>query len=104
MTQPSLKILRNGGSLSESDLSLLTGTQILISMMRNRIMIILENDIEISWEELTSNMKGLYYIRKLTDRKTNGVYQVWFENLEDLEKFEKNSMLNKLGATRRIWF
>ena len=99
MKQPSLKILRNGGSLSEYDLGLLTGTPILINMMRNRIMIILENDIEISWENLTSDMEGLYYIRKLSDRKTNGVYQVWFEHLEDLEKFEKNSMLNKLGAT-----
>jgi hypothetical protein len=99
MTRPSLKILKNGGSLSEYDLGLLTGTPILINMMRNRIMVILENDIDISWENLTSNVEHLYYIRKLSDRKTNGVYQVWFESQEDLETFEKNSMLNKLGAT-----
>lgn len=101
MNNPSLKILKNGGSLSESDLGLLTGTPILINMMRNRIMVIVEDEEELNWEGLTSSVSGLYYIRKL-DRKRNGIYQIWFENPGDLVKFEKQCMITKLGGITEI--
>lgn len=92
------KIVRNGGSLSEDDLGLIAGTPIILNMMRNRVVLVFENDQEIDWEGLTDHMKGLYHIRKLDNRKNN-IFQVWFEYPDDLNKFEKNAMLNKLGVT-----
>lgn len=90
-----IRLLSNGGSLSESDLSLLSGTTILLSMMRNRIVILKTKKTKIEWEELTKNVKGLYHIRSVD--KDNTVYQIWFELKEDLNQFEKDVLMSKLS-------
>jgi hypothetical protein len=90
-----IRLLSNGGSLSESDLSLLSGTTILLSMMRNRIVILKTKKTKIEWEELTKNVKGLYHVRSVD--KDNTVYQVWFELKEDLNQFEKDVLMSKLS-------
>ena len=36
-----IRVIKNGGSLSESDLSLISGTKILLNMMRNRMLLVL---------------------------------------------------------------
>jgi hypothetical protein len=92
------KIIKNAGSLSEDDLGLIAGTPFILNMMRNRIVVVFEDPQNIDWEKLTDHMEGLYHIRKLDERKNN-IFQIWFEFPEDLNKFEKNAMLNKLGVT-----
>jgi len=81
--------------LSESDLSLLSGTTILLSMMRNRVVILKTKKTKIEWEELTKNVKGLYHVRSVD--KDNTVYQVWFELEDDLKQFEKDVLMSKLS-------
>jgi len=90
-----IRLLSNGGSLSESDLSLLSGTTILLSMMRNRVVILKTKKTKIEWEELTMNVKGLYHVRSVD--KDNTVYQVWFELEDDLKQFEKDVLMSKLS-------
>jgi len=90
-----IRLLSNGGSLSESDLSLLSGTTILLSMMRNRVVILKTKKTKIEWEELTKNVKGLYHVRSVD--KDNTVYQVWFELEDDLKQFEKDVLMSKLS-------
>lgn len=89
-----IRVIKNGGSLSESDLSLLSVTEILLNMMRNRMLLVLNVNKKIKWEDLTQNIVGLYHIRSLD--KAGTVYQVWFENKKDLEQFEKDLMVSKL--------
>jgi len=90
-----IRLLSNGGSLSESDLSLLSGTTILLSMMRNRVVILKTKKTKIEWEELTKNVKGLYHVRSVD--KDNTVYQVWFQLEDDLKQFEKDVLMSKLS-------
>jgi len=90
-----IRLLSNGGSLSESDLSLSSGTTILLSMMRNRVVILKTKKTIIEWEELTKNVKGLYHVRSVD--KDNTVYQVWFELEDDLKQFEKDVLMSKLS-------
>lgn len=93
-----LKVVHNAGSLSESDLALIAGTTIILNMMRNRVIVVFEDDQKPDWEYLTNSIQGLYHIRKLDPRKNN-VFQIWFEYPDDLKKFEKNAMLSKLSTT-----
>lgn len=93
------RILDNGGSLSETDLSLLSGTEIIVQMMRNRLIVIFEEESEIKWEMLTEGLTGLYHVRPLVPTKQRNVYQVWFENEKDRHRFKKNSMLQKLSES-----
>ena len=56
---PKLRIVRNGGSLSESDLSLISNTDILINMMRNRLLVVLsERNIKVDWDHLVQKAVG----------------------------------------------
>lgn len=93
------RIIDNGGSLSESDLSLLAGTEIVVRMMRNRLIVIFEEGSDIKWELLTDGLAGLYHVRPIDPTKQRNVFQIWFEDEKDRHKFKKNSMLQKLGAT-----
>ena len=92
-----LKLVKNSGSLSESDLQLLSDTDIIVNMMRNRVLLV-ANDPKssIDWDELTADVTAFYHIRPVD--KSNMVFQVWFEELKDLDKFEKKLMLNKLAS------
>lgn len=92
-----IKIFRNGGSLSENDLVLLTGTDTILEMMRNRLVVMVESSSDTDWANLTANVYGLYHIRPLD--KAKSIYQIWFEFPKDLDMFEKNTMINKLSAT-----
>lgn len=92
-----VKVIDNAGSLSESDLVLLAGTDVIMSMIRNRRLIMIEQRKKCNWSLLTERMDGLYYIRTLDD-KTN-IYQLWFELSSDLDTFEKNLAMAKLSGT-----
>ncbi len=90
-----IKMYSNRGSLSETDLSLLIGDPILLQMMRNRRIVKVADSYDPSWEQLTTDIQGLYHIRKLDPHK---IFQVWFELEADLETFEKNLFTQKLSA------
>lgn len=90
-----MRVYNNRGSLSEDDLRLLIGTDILIAMMRNRIIVTADNKFKIDWLEVTNAVTGFYHIRSIDSR--NNVYQIWLEHLEDLEIIKKNLMIQKLA-------
>lgn len=97
MTQPNpnLKTLKCDGSLTETDMNLLAGTEILENMLKNRILVIKEEPQgDINWVTLCSNIEGFYHIKALDSKR---VYQVWFQFPHDKEQFEKNLMLSKLS-------
>ena len=89
-----IKILDNAGSLSESDMNLLQGTDIIIEMMRNRILVVTDQSKEIDWLEITNGLTGLYHIRSIDSKR---LYQVWFQNRQDIETFEKNLFVSKMA-------
>ncbi len=94
-----IRLIKNGGSLSESDLALLSGTKLLLDMMRNRVLIVVHTKEKVQWEELIGNTKGLYHIRSLD--KSDSIYQIWFELSDDLIQFEKDLMVSKLAKTAK---
>lgn len=97
MKTSNLKLIKNGGSLSESDLALLGDTDIIVNMMRNRVLLVSNDPKEnIDWDTLTMDVTSFYHIRPVD--KSNMIYQVWFESVDDLERFEKKLMLNKLAS------
>jgi hypothetical protein len=93
----SVKIINNAGSLSESDLELLAGTEVILSMLRNRILVLVEKKQVCDWSKLTDGMIGLYYIRTI-DQNSN-LFQLWFETEDDLQQFEKNLTMAKIAGT-----
>ena len=93
----SVKVINNAGSLSESDLTLLAGTDIILSMLRNRILVLIEKKQVCDWSNLTEGMIGLYYIRTI-DQNSN-LFQLWFESTDDLGTFEKNLTMAKIAGT-----
>jgi len=93
----SVKIINNAGSLSESDLVLLAGTDTILSMLRNRILILVEKKQVCDWSKLTEGMIGLYYIRTI-DHNGN-LFQLWVESKDDLDRFEKNLTMAKIAGT-----
>lgn len=95
-----IKILDNSGSLSETDLTLISGTELLMKMMRNRRLIMVPNGKEINWMVLMENISGLYHIRRIEGDK---LFQIWFEVQEDIDQFEKNLYMAKLGNTANTY-
>lgn len=91
-----IKVIDNGGSLSESDLQLIAGTELVLKMMRNRVVVVTNNE-EIAWQDMFANIEGLYYIRPLD--KSKKIYQVWFEAKKDIDVFKKNLYVLKLSDT-----
>ena len=92
-----ITMIDNAGSLSESDLALLVGTDIILSMMRNRVLVLTDKKQACDWSKLTENMTGLYYIRTI-DQNSN-LFQLWFEVNEDLNQFEKNLSMATIADT-----
>jgi len=91
-----VRLLNNGGSLSETDLQLISGTDLLLKMMRNRRLIMISNGHDVNWENLMDNMQGLYHIRRVEGEK---LFQIWFEVAQDITQFEKNLYIAKLSNT-----
>jgi len=91
-----IKIVRNGGSLSETDLQLIAGKELVENMMRNRIIVVTNNN-DIDWTNLMTDVIGLYHIRPLD--KSKQIYQLWFETAIDTEQFNKNLYVSKLSNT-----
>lgn len=91
-----IKLVENGGSLSESDLQLIAGSDLVFQMMRNRLVVVTDNS-DIDWSGLTDDLLGLYHIRTLDRSKQ--VYQVWFEIEADIQRFKQNLMVGKLSNT-----
>ena len=92
----SVKVLNNSGSLSETDLALISGTPLLLNMMRNRRLMVVPHGSDVNWSLLMDNMNGLYHIRRIEGEK---LYQIWFEVKEDIVQFEKNLYMAKLSNT-----
>ena len=92
----SVKVLNNSGSLSETDLALISGTPLLLNMMRNRRLMVVPQGSDINWSLLMDKMDGLYHIRRIEGEK---LYQIWFEIKEDITQFEKNLYMAKLSNT-----
>ena len=95
-TNNRIKLVNNGGSLSETDLQLIAGTELVINMMRNRVCVVTNNN-DIAWTDLMIDVEGLYHIRPLD--KSKRVYQLWFESKQDIEQFNKNLYVSKLSNT-----
>ena len=91
-----IKIVNNGGSLSETDLQLIAGTELVMEMMRNRLVVVTNNN-DIAWNDLMTDVTGLYHIRPLD--KSKKIYQLWFETEEDNKQFTKNLYVSKLSNT-----
>ncbi len=92
----SVRVLNNSGSLSETDLALISGTPLLLNMMRNRRLMVVPQGSDINWSLLMDKMDGLYHIRRIEGEK---LYQIWFEVKEDITQFEKNLYMAKLSNT-----
>lgn len=95
-TNNKIRLVSNGNSLSSSDMELLKGTPLLESMVRNRIVIVTNNE-DISWKLLVDNISGLYHIKPLD--KVKHIYQLWFELPKDIEQFKKNLYVSRLADT-----
>jgi hypothetical protein len=95
-TKDKIRLVSNGNSLSNSDMELLKGTLLLEKMVRNRVVIITNNE-DISWKLLVDNISGLYHIKPLD--KVKHIYQLWFELPKDIEQFKKNLYVSKLADT-----
>jgi hypothetical protein len=92
-----LRLVKNGGSLSEADLNLIKDSDVVIRMMRNRVLIVADSrQAEVDWDSLTNRVKGFYHIRPID--RDNMVFQLWFELEDDLNLFEKQLMLKKLAT------
>ena len=89
-----IKIVNNGGSLSETDLQLIAGTDLVMEMMRNRLVVVTNNN-DIAWNDLMKDVTGLYHIRPLD--KSKQIYQLWFELKADIEQFNNNLFVSKLS-------
>ena len=88
-----IKIVNNGGSLSETDLQLIAGTDLVMEMMRNRLVVVTNNN-DIAWNDLMKDVTGLYHIRPLD--KSKKIYQLWFETEEDNKQFTNKKVIIKL--------
>lgn len=93
----SIRVYNNAGSLSEGDLGLLANTDIIINMMRNRIIITTSTKHRIDWLDITNDVTGFYHIRN-TDAREN-VYQLWFEHASDMEMVKQKLMIQKLSES-----
>jgi len=63
-----IRIVKNGGSLSELDLTLIKDTDILIKMMRNRILVVADSkQSEIDWDLLMVEQKGFIILDLLIE-------------------------------------
>lgn len=92
-----VKIIQNSGSLSETDLQLIQGTELLLKLMRNRrLVMVTGGGTELNWQALMENVEGLYHIRRID---TDKLYQIWFESVQDIDRFEKNLLMAKLSDT-----
>ena len=72
-TNDRIKLVSNGNSLSASDIEILKGTSLLENMIRNRVVIVTNNE-NIDWKVLLDNMSGLYHIKPLY--KVKHIYQL----------------------------
>ena len=98
LKQPKLRVYDNGGSLSEADLTLIKDSDILIRMMRNRILIQADTrQAEIDWDSLTDKLIGFYHIRPVD--RDNMIFQIWFEIEGDMHTFKKILMIKKLATS-----
>ena len=62
MNNKSVKILDNSGSLSETDPQLISGTDLLLSLMRNpRLVMVTNGGTELDWQKLMQGVTGLYH-------------------------------------------
>ena len=95
-TNNKIRLVSNGNSLSASDIEILKGTSLLENMIRNRVVIVTNNE-NIDWKVLLDNMSGLYHIKPLD--KVKHIYQLWFELTKDIEQFKKNLYVSKLADT-----
>lgn len=89
-----MKIVEQGLSLSEDDLSLLRGTKIIETMMKNRLLVEFDEAPDI--DELDfSGCKSYYFIKSLGSK----LFQFWFHDKRDYDAFYSNIIAYKLSIT-----
>jgi hypothetical protein len=50
-----IKLVMNGGSLSETDLQLIAGGDLVLQMMRNRVVVVTNNN-DLAWTDLMTDV------------------------------------------------
>lgn len=84
-------------ALCREDMEFLAGTDIMVAMQTNRLVIIYHpNDKQATTDELKlSECQGCFYMRALRDR--NDTYEILFQFPEDLELVEQALTYFKMG-------
>lgn len=88
-----MRVVSYAGSLSEQDLILLVGSDLVEQMMRNRILVAVDSTTSPDWEVLLNGIRGLYHIRKIGQE----FIQLWFESDIDLNRFQQNLTVSKVA-------
>lgn len=90
-----IKVIDSDLSLTEEDVLLLCGSDLLLKMMKNRLLVIKDDpQTNIDWVSFCEGLSGFYHIKAIERAR---VYQVWFENPIDKDRFQKNIMISKLS-------
>lgn len=89
-----MKIVEQGLSLSEDDLSLLQGTKIVEAMMKNRLLVEFDEAPDIESLDF-SGCASFYFIKSLGSK----LFQFWFHNKSDYDAFYSNIIAYKLSIT-----
>lgn len=85
-----MKIIRQGLSLSESDLNYVD-SEIATKLLRNRLLVEFDESPDIDAFNF-SGCTGFYHIKSLGSK----IYQFWFENKKDYDVFYENVLAYKL--------
>jgi hypothetical protein len=89
-----MRIAEQGLSLSEDDLELLSGSKIIIEMMKNRILVEFDEAPDIDNLNFT-NSNSFYHIKSLGSK----LFQFWFHDRRDYDIFYENIIAHKLSIT-----
>jgi len=88
-----MKIVKQGFSLSDQDLQMLDPATI-TKMMSNRYVVEFDDTPEIESLDF-SGCSGFYHIKSLKSK----LYQFWFENPSDGERFYSNIIAYKMSVS-----
>lgn len=88
-----MKIIENRNSLSEEDIGLLKGTNILTKMLKNRILVKFDSsDVDDELYEQLYKSEDFYYMQYV---ETN-TYSFWFHSAIDFDNFKSFLVALKL--------
>lgn len=90
-----MRIVEQKYSLSEEDLEWLRGTDALVTMLKQRLIVEFDQNPDIESIDF-SGTRGFYLIKGLGHK----IYQFWFEDKRDYEDFRHNILAYKLSSTK----